>query len=104
MSESVHRRAFDAFASRAQDRLGESLRRVTLFGSVARGEGRSISDIDVLAVGESPEAKQPLHDLAFDIEIEYGVVVSLLVRTPAEYDAMEGTQLDRELERGVTVG
>lgn len=104
MSESVHRRAFDAFATRAQDRLGESLHSVTLFGSVARGEQRSDSDVDILAVVEKAEDKRVLHDLAFEVEVESGVVLSLLVRTPAEYAAMDGSQLDRELEQGVTVG
>lgn len=104
MGESVHRRAFDAFASRARELLGESLYSITLFGSVARGEERPDSDVDALTVVEKAEDKRVLHDLAFDVEIEYGVALSLLVRTPAEYASLEGSQLGRELERGTTVG
>lgn len=104
MSDSVHRRAFDAFATRAHDRLGESLHSVTLFGSVAHGGEGPDSDVDILAVVEKADDKRVLHDLAFEVEVEYGVVLSLLVRTPAEYAALDGSHLGRELEQGVTVG
>lgn len=103
MSESVQRRAFDAFAERARERLDGSLRRLVLYGSVARGEERPDSDVDVFAVVGRPSDKRVLHDVAFDVELEYEVAISLIVRTPDEYGSMEGSRFAEEVARGVAV-
>ncbi|MFB6209757.1 MAG: hypothetical protein ABEJ56_06515 [Candidatus Nanohaloarchaea archaeon] len=41
---SVQREAFEEFAEKAEEELGDSLRKLLLFGSVARGDEREDSD------------------------------------------------------------
>lgn len=102
-AESEHGRAFREFAARAHAQLGDSLRRLILYGSVARGEEHADSDIDVLAVIDTPEDKRTLHELAFEVEIEHGIILSVVLRTPEEYRAMKGSRFEEAVNRGVAV-
>jgi predicted nucleotidyltransferase len=81
MSESAsqpHGRAFEAFAERARDALGESIHELLLFGSAARGEARGIdSDVDVFVVLDDTDDEDELRDIAYDAQLEHGVVISL---------------------------
>ena len=59
-----------------------------LFGSVARGDFRSQSDIDVLVLLEQKvdhTLKDEVYDLAFDIELEQNVVFGLLIESKADW-------------------
>lgn len=81
------------------EELGGSLIRLVLFGSVAGGREERFSDVDVLAVVKDSRDKGRLHDIAFDVEVEHGVPISLILRTPREYAEMEGSSFDREISR-----
>lgn len=96
---SRQRRAFEEFAERASEEFGDSIRKLVLFGSVAGGEEGEESDIDVLVVVDDSGDKRKLHDLAFEVEVKYGVAISLFARTPEEYSEMEGSSFDREISR-----
>jgi predicted nucleotidyltransferase len=74
-------RLLDAFASGVRARLGSRLREITLFGSRARGEARSDSDLDVLVAVADLERDERLFviDLSADSGLEYGLVLSPLV-------------------------
>ena len=49
-----------------------------MFGNTARGETRGTdSDVDVFAVVEDDEVVDPLRNLAYDVTLDYGVVVSV---------------------------
>ena len=75
-----------AFAARLQDELGPSLRRVVLYGSVARGDDHRASDIDLLV--EVRRRTRPVEDRISDAVIEVaadqGELVVPIVLTPAE--------------------
>lgn len=86
-SSQPHERAFRAFARRARDRCGDSIHELILFGSVARGEARGIdSDVDVFVVLDTKEHEDELRDIAYDVQLEHGVVVSLHVKTKDRFE------------------
>lgn len=90
MNESAshsHEQSFEAFAERAQDALGDSIRELLLFGSVARGEARGIdSDVDVFVVLDTTEHADELRDIAYEVQLEYGVVLSLHVKSKDRFE------------------
>lgn len=89
MNESLsqHEQAFEEFARRAKDRLGDSIANVILYGSAARGETRGIdSDVDVLVVVESTGYETELRDIAYDVMLDYGVLVSLNIKTVEQFE------------------
>lgn len=60
---------------------GDSLHTVYLYGSYARGDYDNESDIDIVAIveGDRSELQQKLKqvwDIAADLDLEYGVIVS----------------------------
>ena len=94
---SRHREAFEEFAERAQEELGESLEKLVLYGSVARGEETESSDVDVFAVVGSEEDKKELRDLAFETGLDYEVSFSPIVKTEEEYLNVKDTVYGREV-------
>jgi predicted nucleotidyltransferase len=83
----VHEQAFRAFARRARDELGKQIHELILFGSVARGEARGIdSDVDVFVVLDSKEYQDGLREIAYDVQLEYGVVLSLHTKTKERFE------------------
>ncbi|MFB6159425.1 MAG: nucleotidyltransferase domain-containing protein [Candidatus Nanohalobium sp.] len=94
---SRHREAFEVFAEKAEEELGDSLKKLVLYGSVARGEESEKSDVDVFAVVKSEEEKQVLRDLAFETGLEYEVSFSPIVKTEEEYLEVKDTVYGREV-------
>ncbi|MFO7794444.1 MAG: nucleotidyltransferase domain-containing protein [Candidatus Nanohaloarchaea archaeon] len=94
---SRHREAFEEFAEEAQEELGESLEKLVLYGSVARGEENEESDVDVFAVVDSEEDKKELRDLAFETGLDYEVSFSPIVKTEEEYLNVKDTVYGREV-------
>lgn len=85
---SVHEDAADAFAARARDEHGESIDHLVVFGSTIRGEARGIgSDVDVFLVLSDAHCEGALRDLAYDIGLEYGVVISVHTLTTDRFEA-----------------
>lgn len=94
-TRSVHERAAEAFADAVHERHGDGIESILLYGSVARGEARgAASDVDLLVVLEDdsdrPEFENQIRDLAYDIELDYGVVLSLIVTTHSEFERESG--------------
>ncbi|MFB6100551.1 MAG: nucleotidyltransferase domain-containing protein [Candidatus Nanohalobium sp.] len=100
MSESKHRKAFEDFADRAQEELGNSLQKLVLYGSVARGDETRRSDVDVFAVVEDGDDLDILRDLAFDVGVmEHGVSISVQGRVTDEFEGFSETSYLRNVER-----
>lgn len=72
-----------------RERFGDRLVALFLFGSRARGEGRGDSDIDVLVkVRElTRDERRAVQDLAFDLGLRDGLVLSPLVVDEAQWRA-----------------
>ena len=98
-----HHDAFEAFATQARAELGNALLDLRLFGSVARGEATTTSDLDIFALVRDRSIEGRLHDIAFDVELKYELPISLIIRTPQEYAAMRGTRLSQAIEEGAPV-
>lgn len=64
--------------------------RLLLFGSVARGEATEDSDADVLVITQkrmSHEEKHAMVDVVFEVNLEYGSNISILVVDKQSWDA-----------------
>lgn len=76
------------FIARLQQRYGDDLLRVVLFGSKARGDFDAESDLDVLVVvrdGDYWQRWYEITDLTTQLLLETGVNISALVRDEARY-------------------
>jgi predicted nucleotidyltransferase len=71
--------AVDEFVIRVLERYKDKIDRIILFGSVARGDAREDSDIDILVIwkGDKVEGWDVLEDIAMDILLEYGQLISI---------------------------
>ncbi len=75
------RLAITKLLSRLQETYGEQIRQVMLFGSKARSESTSESDIDVLLLvnAESWPLTDAIVELAADINLEYDLLIDVRV-------------------------
>lgn len=86
-----HQETAEEFARRASNRFGDAIAALLLFGSAARGEARGAnSDLDLLVVladgVDEAGLEDELRELAYDIELERAVVLSLIVLSHAEFE------------------
>lgn len=96
----AHEDAFEAFAERALDHHGDEIRDVILFGSAASGVTRGIdSDVDVLVVADTADLETSLREIAYDVQLEYGVVVSLHLLTAERFEARKDHSFVRSVRR-----
>jgi predicted nucleotidyltransferase len=84
-SASNRRLAVEEFVKRLRQALSGHMLDVRLFGSEARGEATSESDIDVLVVVQPDTDRVPFEDriidIAFDVNLAFGVYISPRVVT-----------------------
>lgn len=71
--------------------LGDELRKIIVYGSYARGDYNENSDIDIMVLTSLPEenielAEDKLYDAAFDILMEYGVSISVIVKNEEHFN------------------
>jgi hypothetical protein len=71
--------ALRAYVNMLQERFGQRVLEVMLFGSKARGEAQAGSDVDVAVVLDEATAHDlsQVRGLAFDIWLAYGVFLSV---------------------------
>lgn len=92
-SPGPHREAAVAFFERVRDHHGEAVDALYLFGSVARGDETPTSDVDVLAVvaddSHYASVDDRLLDIAYDVQLEYGVPVEVHSIRASEFAARD---------------
>lgn len=85
-----HEQAFEEFAACLTEACGEEIHEIILYGSVARGEHREWSDVDVLIIIDDESSRDPVHNaassIAFDVMIEYNASVSKNIKTKKEFE------------------
>lgn len=76
-----YQKAVDEFVKRALGKYKDKMDTIILFGSVARGEAREESDIDILVVwnGEEAEGWRAMTGLAFDVLLDREEYISVKV-------------------------
>lgn len=79
-----------SFAVQCRRILGSKLSKIILYGSYARGDYRSNSDVDVMILvnmtdEEIKMIENDIYDLAFDIEMETGVDISPIIKNEQHY-------------------
>ncbi|WP_436931545.1 nucleotidyltransferase domain-containing protein [Halosimplex halobium] len=110
MAESTlpHRDAVDVFTERVEDGDFDPVRRLYLFGSVARGGHRADSDVDVLAVldddADVSAVEERLRDVAYDVMLDRDVPFSVhAVTEPTLADRSDHPFFRRVLDEGTPV-
>jgi predicted nucleotidyltransferase len=80
--------AIALLARRLRQQLGDNLRMMRLFGSKARGNATSDSDIDILVIvnERTIECEEQISKIEVDIDLEYNTNLSLLVYSQHEYE------------------
>ncbi len=99
----------ELFVKTLKKRYGNKIDRIILFGSVARGEDREDSDIDILLVTnyDSFKMQRLVSDIVVDILLKTGVYVSVKVLSSEEYNFLKKIKSSfyrSILEEGITIG
>ena len=91
---SVAKSALTDYVTRAVRLYPDEILTITLYGSQARGDAKAESDIDVLVVvrRDTSTLRQALTDLAWQIQFEYGVVISDIIRSVEQFNRMRGNR------------
>lgn len=82
----VSRPVIHEFAAKAREACGDEIEEIILFGSVARGDDRPDSDIDILVITsrEDYRLREYLTGLAFDLLMLSGERLSVKVLSRAD--------------------
>ena len=85
------------FVNVALEKYGEKIENIILFGSVARGEAKEGSDVDILVVGDV--SLEELVDISIPILLEDGELISAkdMKKEHFEYLAKEGYSFVRNV-------
>ena len=77
--------ALTEFTRGVQEIFGNRAKKVILYGSYARGDFNKHSDIDLIVLTDIPneemgEYKNKIWDYAYDIDLNYDIILSVLVK------------------------
>ena len=77
----------DDFVKKSIERYGEGIEEIFLFGSVARGDYKEDSDIDILVVtnGERYDMLRKLSGMSFDLMLKYKDYISVKTLSIEEF-------------------
>lgn len=84
------------FTLKVKNILGNKLSKVIVYGSYARGDYRENSDVDIMILTKmsDDEIKKiitDLYDIAYDVELEKGIHISLVVKNEEQFEYWEDT-------------
>ncbi len=84
-------KALQEFLKTARQNHGDKIEKIILFGSLARGEAREESDIDILVItsGNRFEMQKNLSGIAVDILLKTGEYILAKAVTTEEYSFMK---------------
>ena len=79
------------FIKQVKELLGIRLKRIILYGSYARGDYNKQSDVDImiltdLSFEEIEEYRDKISDIAYDIELSTGIILSPVIKNIEKYN------------------
>jgi predicted nucleotidyltransferase len=91
MAKKIKKEVLDKFAKNIRNRYKGAIKKVTLFGSVARNEIDRESDIDILIIVKEREDKiiRGIEELAFKSAKDLGGLISVIILDRAAYEDMK---------------
>jgi len=101
-----YRRIAEDFARHLKAKYGDRIERIILFGSVARGEAREDSDVDLLVVTEdtSWDFRMQLAAEAVDILLREGIYISAKPMDSEDFERTKETLFGRNIrEEGLVL-
>ncbi len=106
-----HRELLQLFAKSARTLLGGHLKKILVFGSYARGDYHEGSDIDIMILTSLPDKENEafsdeLYGIAFDYEIDYGIVINPILKNEEHFNYWLGALpfYNNVLKDGVEIG
>ncbi|OGO29987.1 MAG: hypothetical protein A2Z16_01655 [Chloroflexi bacterium RBG_16_54_18] len=97
----------DELRAKVSDLFGEQLESVILYGSHARGDARTDSDIDILIIllydFDYFQMVNKVSYLTSEISLKYGVVISSAFITKEEFDQLRTPFLINIKQEGILV-
>lgn len=80
------------FINEVKKILGNRLKKVILYGSYARGDYNQKSDVDImiltdLSYNEIEEYRDKISDIAFEIELKTGIILSPVIKNIEKYNS-----------------
>lgn len=80
-----------AFSRDVRSILGNTLSKIIVYGSYARGEQQENSDIDIMILTtlsdvEIEAAERKIFDLAFNYEMDHGVVINPVIKNEEHFN------------------
>jgi len=84
----------------------KDIEKIILFGSVARGEDKGDSDVDILIISRNKQkTKDRAIRKAMDILLDTGTYISVKVISPLEFERLKNTHFIAQIEKeGVLLG
>ncbi|MGB2841621.1 MAG: nucleotidyltransferase domain-containing protein [Halobacteriota archaeon] len=94
-----YKKPVEEFVRRALEKYRGKIDKIILFGSVARGEAREDSDVDILVVGNV--SLEELVDISFPILLEYEELISAKNMNREHFDFLvrEGYSFARNISK-----
>lgn len=79
------------FTKEVKNILGESLKKVILYGSYARGDYHKNSDMDIMILvslddAEISQVENQIYNLAFDFQMECFVDISVIIKNETHFN------------------
>lgn len=81
------KKAIQEFVKELREKYGEKVKRVILFGSIARGDYHEESDIDVLVIGSL--TLDEVVEVSYPILLRYGELISAHVMSEDYYSMLK---------------
>lgn len=80
------------FIKQVKELLGIRLKKIILYGSYARGDYNKQSDVDImiltdLSFEEIEEYRDKISDIAYDIELSTGIILSPVIKNIEKYNS-----------------